>query len=181
MEGIRVPQEIIGKETEELEERVVEIRRTTKVVAGGKNLHFRAIAVVGDKKGKVGIGIGNAREVPESIRKAIAEAKKNMVSVRIARGTIPHEITQKFGSAKVMLKPATPGTGIVASNSVRAVVELAGVQNILTKNLGSNSPVNVVKATFEGLKRIQSPESLAKKRDVTVGEVFQGKHGSEAK
>jgi len=159
----------------ELEERVVEIRRTTKVVAGGKNLHFRVVAVVGDKNGHVGIGIGTAREVPESIKKALSEARKNVVEVPISKGTIPHEVLQKFSSAKVLLKPASPGTGIVASNAVRAVVELAGVSNILTKNLGSNSPVNVIKATFEGLKSLESPAFVAKKRDLKVAEVFFGK------
>ncbi|HQG97594.1 MAG TPA: 30S ribosomal protein S5 [Thermotogota bacterium] len=162
------------KEEFELEERVVEIRRTTKVVAGGKNLHFRVLAVVGDKNGKVGIRIGSAREVPESIRKAIAEAKKNMVQVSIVKGTIPHEVMVKFCSAKIMLKPAAPGTGIVASNAVRAVVELAGVKNILTKNLGSTAPVNVIKATFEGLKSLRSPSQIASKRDLTLREVFHG-------
>lgn len=171
--------EEVSKDENEIEERVVEIRRTAKVVAGGKNLHFRVIAVVGDKKGKVGIGIGSAREVPESIRKAISEAKKNMVQVSVVKGTIPHEVMVKFCSARVLLKPAAPGTGIVASNAVRAVVELAGVKNILTKNLGSTAPVNVIKATFEGMKSLQSPAQIAQKRDLSFSEVIHGKTPKE--
>lgn len=169
-----MPQMKFTKELGELEEKVVEIRRTTKVVAGGKNLHFRVVAVVGDKNGHVGIGIGNAREVPESIRKAISDAKRNVVEIPIQKGTIPHEVEVKFGAARVLMRPAAPGTGIVASNAVRAVVELAGIHNILTKSLGSNAAVNVIKSTFEGLKTLQSPAMVADKRNLKVSEVFYG-------
>lgn len=158
----------------EFEERIVEIRRVTKVVKGGKNLHFRALAVVGDRNGRVGVGVGNAREVPEAIRKAIMDAKKNVVQVPIINGTIPHDVLARHDASKIILKPATPGTGIIASGSVRAVVELAGIQNILTKNLGSTTAVNVVKATFNGLKELKSPQKIARLRDVSVKEVFRG-------
>jgi len=158
----------------EFEERVVEIRRVTKVVKGGKNLHFRALAVVGDRNGRVGVGVGNAREVPEAIRKAITDAKKNVVRIPIINGTIPHDVLARHDASKIVLKPATPGTGIIASGSVRAVVELAGIQNILTKNLGSTTAVNVVKATFKGLKKLKSPQEIAKLRDISVKEVFRG-------
>ncbi len=158
----------------EMEERVVDITRTTKVVGGGKNLHFRCVAVVGDRNGKVGIGVGSAQEVPDSIRKAIFAAKKNVIEVPVSKGTIPHEITAKWTSAKVLMKPAAPGTGVVASDSVRAVVELAGVHNILTKNLGSLTAINIVKATFQGLKDLESPAKIAEKRNVKVQDVFNG-------
>jgi len=174
MGGMNLRQREVSSEETLLEEKIVEIRRTTKVVAGGKNLHFRTVAVVGDKNGSVGIGIGSATEVPDSIKKAIAEAKRNMKKVSIVKGTIPHEIISKFGASRVLLKPAAPGAGIVASNAVRAVVELAGISNILTKNLGSTTPVNVIKATFQGLLSLESPTAISKKRDVTVSEVFNG-------
>jgi len=158
----------------ELEERVVDITRTTKVVGGGKNLHFRCVAVVGDRNGTVGIGIGSALEVPDAIRKAISDAKKNLITVPIIKGTIPHEIQSRWTSAEILMKPAAPGAGVVASDSVRAVVELAGVHNILTKNLGSRTPLNVVRATFQGLKELESPVEIAAKRDIKVREVFNG-------
>jgi len=158
----------------ELEERVVDITRTTKVVGGGKNLHFRCVAVVGDRNGTVGIGIGSALEVPDAIRKAISDAKKNLITVPIIKGTIPHEIQSRWTSAEILMKPAAPGAGVVASDSVRAVVELAGVHNILTKNLGSRTPLNVVRATYQGLKELESPAEIAAKRDIKVREVFNG-------
>jgi small subunit ribosomal protein S5 len=152
-----LPQNRTKNDQVELEERVVDITRTTKVVGGGKNLHFRCVAVVGDRNGTVGIGIGSALEVPDAIRKAIADAKKNTITVPIIKGTIPHEIQSRWTSAEILMKPAAPGAGVVASDSVRAVVELAGVHNILTKNLGSRTPLNVVRATFKGLKELESP------------------------
>ncbi|HDM70456.1 MAG: 30S ribosomal protein S5 [Thermotoga sp.] len=158
----------------EFEERVVEIRRVTKVVKGGKNLHFRALVVVGNRNGKVGIGVGNAREVPEAIRKAIMDARRNMIDVPIINGTIPHDLVARHDATKIIMKPASPGTGIIASGSVRAVVELAGIQNILTKNLGSTNPVNVLRAVYNGLKSLKSPADIANLRDISVKEVFHG-------
>lgn len=158
----------------EFEERVVEIRRVTKVVKGGKNLHFRALVVVGNRNGKVGIGVGNAREVPEAIRKAIMDARRNLIDVPIINGTIPHDIIARHDATKIIMKPASPGTGIIASGSVRAVVELAGIQNILTKNLGSTNPVNVLRAVYNGLKSLKSPADIANLRDINVKEVFHG-------
>jgi len=169
-----LPQNRVKTDQVELEERVVDITRTTKVVGGGKNLHFRCVAVVGDRNGTVGIGIGSALEVPDAIRKAISDAKKNLITVPIIKGTIPHEIQSRWTSAEILMKPAAPGAGVVASDSVRAVVELAGVHNILTKNLGSRTPLNVVRATFQGLKELESPVEIAAKRDIKVREVFNG-------
>jgi len=169
-----LPQNRVKNDQVELEERVVDITRTTKVVGGGKNLHFRCVAVVGDRNGTVGIGIGSALEVPDAIRKAISDAKKNLITVPIIKGTIPHEIQSRWTSAEILMKPAAPGAGVVASDSVRAVVELAGVHNILTKNLGSRTPLNVVRATYQGLKELESPAEIAAKRDIKVREVFNG-------
>jgi small subunit ribosomal protein S5 len=167
-------------EQPEFEERVVDITRTTKVVGGGKNLHFRCVAVVGDRNGTVGIGIGSALEVPDAIRKAISDAKRNLITVPIIRGTIPHEIQARWTSAEILMKPAAPGTGVVASDSVRAVVELAGVHNILTKNLGSRTPLNVVRAAYKGLSELESPADIAAKRDISLKEVFNGVERGDA-
>ncbi|MCD6551071.1 30S ribosomal protein S5 [Thermotoga sp.] len=159
---------------EEFEEKIIEIRRTSKVTKGGKNLSFRVVAVVGNKNGKVGLGIGKAREVPEAIRKAISEAKKNVIEVPVINGTIPHEVIGRQDASKVLLKPAAPGTGIIAGGTVRAVVELAGIQNILTKALGSTNPLNLAMATIDGLKELLDPRKVAKLRDITVEEVYKG-------
>ncbi|HAJ38021.1 MAG TPA: 30S ribosomal protein S5 [Chloroflexi bacterium] len=140
---------------DEFEERVVHLARTAKVVKGGRRFAFRAVVVVGDKQGRVGIGIGKAREVPDAIRKASDRAKKTMVVVPRLGNTIPHEVTAKSGSGKVMLKPASPGTGVIAGGGVRAVVEAAGVSDILSKSLGSDNILNVVQATFAALKELQ--------------------------
>ncbi|HHF08166.1 MAG: 30S ribosomal protein S5 [Thermotogae bacterium] len=161
-------------EEKEFEERIVEIKRVTKVVAGGKNLSFRVTAVVGNKNGKVGLGIGSAREVPTAIRKALINAKKNVVEVPVIKDTIPHEVVGHQDASEVMLKPAGPGTGIIASAGVRAVVELAGVKNILTKALGSTNIVNLARATLNGLLELKSPKEYAKLRDISVKEVFNG-------
>ncbi|MFP4460688.1 MAG: 30S ribosomal protein S5 [Thermotogota bacterium] len=174
-----MPQNRTKNDQVELEERVVDITRTTKVVGGGKNLHFRCVAVVGDRNGTVGIGVGSALEVPDAIRKAISDAKKNLITVPIVKGTIPHAIQTRWTSAEILMKPAAPGAGVVASDSVRAVVELAGVHNILTKNLGSRTPLNVVRATFKGLKELESPAAIATKRDLKVSEVFKGANRGE--
>ncbi len=159
-------------EEEFLEERVVHIARVAKVVKGGRRFGFRAVVVVGDGQGSVGAGVGKAREVPEAIRKGIEKAKRNMVRVPIRGSTIPHEVTSEFGAAKVLLKPATPGTGVVAGGGVRAVVEAAGIKDILTKSLGSANILNVVSATMEGLKQLKNPEAQARRLGKPVKEVL---------
>ncbi len=151
---------------DEFEERVVHLARTAKVVKGGRRFAFRAVVVVGDKQGRVGVGIGKAREVPDAIRKASDRAKKSLVSVPRLGSTIPHEVVAKFGSGQVMLKPASPGTGVIAGGGVRAVVEAAGISDILSKSLGSDNILNVVQATFAGLKELQDFRQEAAYRGV---------------
>ncbi len=152
----------------ELEENLVALNRVSKTVKGGRIARFAAIMVVGDRNGHVGYGLGKAAEVPEAIRKAVEDAKKNMITVSMKDTTIPHEITGEFGAGKVLLKPAAPGTGIIAGKTVRAVLELAGIKNIRAKCLRSNNPVNVVKATFEGLRALRTAEDVAKSRGIAV-------------
>ena len=156
----------------ELKEKVVAINRVAKVVKGGRNFRFSAVVVVGDGAGHVGVGNGKAAEVPDAIKKAMQEAKKNLVEVPIVDTTVPHEFVGKFGSAKVLLKPAAVGTGLIAGGSVRPVLELAGYKNIRTKVIGTNNPRNVVYATIEGLKAMQTAEQVAKKRGKKVEEIL---------
>ena len=160
------------KQENELKEKVVALNRVTKVVKGGRHMRFSAVVVVGNGNGKVGVGNGKAAEVPDAIKKAIQEAKKNLVEVPIVNTTVPHEYVGTFGSAKVMLKPAEVGTGIIAGGSVRPVMELAGYKNIRTKVIGTNNPRNVVYATIEGLKAMQTVEMVAKKRGKKVEEIL---------
>ena len=160
------------EEKNELKEKVVAINRVAKVVKGGRTFRFSAVVVVGDENGRVGVGNGKAAEVPDAIKKAIQEAKKNLVEVPIVNTTVPHEFVGTFGSAKVMLKPAEVGTGIIAGGSVRPVMELAGYQNIRTKVIGTNNPRNVVYATIEGLKAMQTVEMVAKKRGKKVEDIL---------
>ena len=160
------------KQENELKEKVVAISRVAKVVKGGRNFRFSAVVVVGDGNGHVGVGNGKAAEVPDAIKKAIQEAKKNLIEVPIVNTTVPHEFIGKFGSANVLLKPADVGTGLIAGGSVRPVLELAGYQNIRTKVIGTNNPRNVVYATIEGLKSMQTIEQVAAKRGKKVSEIL---------
>ena len=161
-----------SENTSELKEKVVAINRVAKVGKGGRTFRFSAVVVVGDENGHIGIGNGKASEVPDAIKKAIEDAKKNLVEVPVVNYTVPHEFVGKFGSANVLLKPAEEGTGIIAGGSVRPVLELAGYRNIRTKILGTNNPRNVVYATIEGLKVMQTVEQVAKKRGKKVEEIL---------
>ncbi len=157
----------------EFEEEVVEIKSVTKVTKGGRNRRFSALVVVGDRKGKVGIGTGKAGEVPDAIKKAIQDAQKNMITVPLIDGrTIPHEAVGRSGAARVMLKPAKEGTGIIAGGSVRAVLELAGVRDIVSKSLGARTKLNMAEAAMEGLRSMKTPEEVAKLRGKTVEEIL---------
>jgi small subunit ribosomal protein S5 len=153
-------------------DKVVSINRVAKVVKGGRRFRFSAIVVVGDGQGKVGAGLGKAQEVPEAIRKALEKAKKEMIQVPIQHNTIPYAVTGRFGSGKVLLRPATEGTGVIAGGPVRAVVEVAGIKNVLTKCLGSNNPHNAVKATMEALRQLSSPEAVAQRRNRPLAELL---------
>ncbi|MBY7141700.1 30S ribosomal protein S5 [Virgibacillus sp. NKC19-3] len=156
----------------DLEERVVAINRVAKVVKGGRNFRFAALVVVGDKNGHVGFGTGKALEVPEAIKKAVDDAKKKLITVPIVGTTIPHQIHGRFGSGNVLMKPATEGTGVISGGPVRAILELAGVGDIVTKSLGSNTPINMIRATLNGLTNLKRAEDVAKLRGKSVEELL---------
>ena len=157
----------------ELEERVVYINRVSKVVKGGRRFGLTALVVVGDGNGRVGVGLGKSQEVPIAIRKGVEDAKKNMFTVPITpEGTLPHPVMGVYGAGCVLIKPATPGTGVIAGGPARAVLELAGVKNVLTKSLGTNNAMNIVKATAEGLKQMESAEQVAERRGVSVAHIY---------
>src|SRR3954467_2541093 len=160
----------------DLQERVVEINRVAKVVKGGRRFSFTALVVVGDEKSVVGVGYGKANEVPLAIQKGVERAKKNLFSVPMKGNTITHEVTGVFGAGKVFLKPASEGTGVIAGGGVRAVLELAGIRDVLSKSLGSQNPINLVKATITALENLRRPEEVAQLRGLSVGEVL-GSHG----
>lgn len=155
----------------QFEERLVNINHVTKVVKGGRRYRFNVVVVVGDGKGQVGIGTGKAIEIPDAIKKAVEDAKKNLIKVPIVNSTIPHEVVGRFGAGKVLLKPAPEGTGVIAGGPVRAVVELSGIKNIISKSLGSSTPINVVRAAIEGLSQLRTAEDVAKLRGKTAEEI----------
>lgn len=160
------------KQESDLQENVVFINRVAKVVKGGRRFSFSAVVVVGDGKGRVGAGLGKAAEVPEAIRKGVEDAKKNMINVALKNGTIPHESLGIYGAGKVIMRPAAEGTGIKAGGPVRAVLALAGVRNVLTKSLGSSNPINMVKATLDGMAKLENVQTVAALRGKTVDEIY---------
>ena len=157
----------------ELQERVVYINRVSKTVKGGRRMQLTALVVVGDGNGRVGVGMGKSQEVPNAIKKGVEAAKKNMFSVAMtAEKTVPHEILGEYGAGRVLIKPAVPGTGVMAGGPVRAIMELAGIQNVITKSLGTSNAMNIVKAAAEGLKNMETPQQVADRRGISVAEVF---------
>jgi small subunit ribosomal protein S5 len=162
--------------TDDLDEKVVFVNRCAKTVKGGRRMSLLALVVVGDGKGNVGVGMGKSAEVPLAIQKGVDDAKKNMFHVPVTEeGTIPHEIEGCFGAGRVLIKPAVPGTGVIAGGAVRPLFELAGIKNVLSKSLGTDNALNIIKAAAEGLKELSSPEETAERRGLTVGEMFVGK------
>jgi small subunit ribosomal protein S5 len=158
----------------EFKEKMVSLNRVAKVTKGGRTFSFAAIVVVGDGKGMVGQGLGKAREVSDAIAKAVEDAKKNLVKVPVINGTIPHEVQGKFGAGRVLLRPASDGTGVIAGGAMRAVLDMAGIHNVLAKSQGSSNPHNVVKATLNGLSKLRTPLTVAKQRRIEISKVFNG-------
>lgn len=163
-----------GNTDSEFKEKLVTLNRVAKVTKGGRTFSFSAIVVVGDGKGKVGHGLGKARDVSEAIKKAVDEAKKTMISFPIINGTIPHEQKGRYGAGKVFMKPAAEGTGVIAGGAMRAVLEIAGIHNVLGKSQGSSNPHNVVKATINGLQNLRDPRTIAKQRGISMDKLFNG-------
>ena len=161
-----------NREESEFKEKLVAVNRVSKTVKGGRNMRFSALVVIGDEKGRVGYGMGKAVEIPEAIRKAVEDAKKHLVTVPIVGTTIPHEVIGKYGTGKVVLKPAPEGSGVIAGGPARAVIEQAGIKDIVTKSYGTNNPINVVKATVEGLSRLKTIEEVARLRGKSVEELL---------
>ncbi len=163
-----------GGDSPEFREKMVALNRVAKVTKGGRTFSFAAIVVVGDGKGQVGQGLGKAREVSEAINKAVEDAKKNMIKVPVIKGTIPHAALGKYGAGKVLIKPASEGTGVIAGGAMRAVLDMAGVHNVLAKSQGSSNPHNVVKATIHALSQLRTPQQVAKTRHISIEKVFNG-------
>ncbi len=169
----KTPNRVKPTETE-LKEKMVSLNRVAKVTKGGRTFSFAAVVVVGDGQGTVGHGLGKARDVSEAIAKAVDDAKKNLIKVPIFKGTIPHEQRGKYGAGKVLIKPASDGTGVIAGGAMRAVLEIAGVQNVLAKSQGSSNPHNVIKATIDALQKLRSPLDISKQRGISLEKVFEG-------
>ncbi|MFP5503992.1 MAG: 30S ribosomal protein S5 [Candidatus Sericytochromatia bacterium] len=172
----RGPRQEVEREPSEWQEKVIQIRRVTKVVKGGKKMSFRAIVAVGNQKGQVGVGVGKAAEVIAAIQKAIADAKKSLVTVPMVGTSVPHQVLGIADASRVMIKPASKGTGVIAGGAVRSVLELAGIHDVLSKNLGASSPLNSARATIDGLSRLRSAEEVAADRGKTVEELVGAKH-----
>ena len=163
-----------GENASEFKEKMVSLNRVAKVTKGGRTFSFAAIVVVGDGKGTVGQGLGKAREVSDAIQKAVEDAKKNLIKVPVVKGTIPHEVLGKYGAGRILLRPASEGTGVIAGGAMRAVLDMAGIHNVLAKSQGSANPHNVVKATLDGLSKLRTPQQVAKTRRIDVSKVFNG-------
>ena len=169
---MRQPKQRISAQGLDLKDQVISINRVTKVVKGGKNLSFAALVIVGDEGGHVGFGTGKAREVPLAIKKGVEAAKKNLIRVPLIENTLPHQLIGRFGAGRVLMKPASQGTGVIAGGAVRAVMQAAGVSNILTKSIGTSNPHNVIKATFEGLRSLKDPQEVSRLREKPLEEIM---------